>query len=435
MMKNNSVKKAAFLFLFSAVCAVNILAAADTAIGFETLLKSFGLFRDPNAGLTSFRSLYIPIGGRSEAMGSAFTAMSDDASFFEYNPAASSVLNQTETAFFHNFWIADSAVDTLLFTTRTKNLGYGCALKSFYIPFTEYTIFGERASTGYYSETTAMLNVSYNFFAGYTFKGLAVGGNLKTSFRSVPDYSENVSGKILKKSGLSQSGLALIADAGILMRFNLAKFFTSREPNFNIGAAVHNVGYAWTGFGKKTTTDNPPPSYASAGITYRLIKPLILAFEFQYPFNMYRPSKAELPSGSVGAEFRFTDFFAVQSGFLLRGGNPKISLGSSFNWKSMIFNVSYSFDLTSSAAPLNRISLGAKLQLGDGGRAVLEKRIENLYAEGLRLYAQDELEKAVETWQEVLEMSPGFDPAKKGIKAAKKTLNLRREIRDIQKLN
>ena len=101
----------------------------------------------------------------------------------------------------------------------------------------------------------------------------------------------------------------------------------------------------------------------------------------------------------------------------------------------MIFNVSYSFDLTSSAVPLNRISLGAKLQLGDGGRAVLEKRVDNLYAEGLRLYAQDELEKAVETWQEVLKMSPGFDPAKKGIKAAKKTLNLRREIRDIQKLN
>lgn len=220
-----------------------------------------------------------------------------------------------------------------MFTRRTNNLGYGGALKSFYIPFTEYNIFGERASTGYYSETTAAVNISYNFFAGYTFKGIALGTNLKTSFRSIPDYSDNISGQIIPKSGLSQSAVALSADAGMLLRFNMGKFYASRDPNFNIGLTLHNAGFAWTGFGKNIRADDPLPSYAAAGISYKMIKPLTLAFEFRQPINMWNFSKSERASAAAGAEIRITDFFALQAGFLLKGVNPKISLGSSLEWK------------------------------------------------------------------------------------------------------
>lgn len=420
----------ALLFL----CVASLIRAADTAKPYESLLSAFGFLKDGNAGLTSFRSLNIPVGGRSEAMGTAFSAMTDDVSVFEYNPAASSVLKQTELALFHNFWIADSAVDTLMFTRRTNNLGYGGALKSFYIPFTEYNIFGERASTGYYSETTAAFNISYNFFAGYTFKGIALGTNLKTSFRSIPDYSNNISGQIIPKSGLSQSAVALSADAGMLLRFNMGKFYASRDPNFNIGLTLHNAGFAWTGFGKNIRADDPLPSYAAAGISYKMIKPLTLAFEFRQPINMWNFSKSERASAAAGAEIRITDFFALQAGFLLKGVNPKISLGSSLEWKKMIFNAAYSFDLTSSLNPVNKISLAVKIDLGDAGRQKKEEAADKLYTEGMHLYAQGEFEKAIEKWRQVLELYPRFDPAKKGIAAAQGTLDLHKRIRDIQTL-
>ena len=400
----------------------------------ELIVQSFSKLQDPNSGLTSFRSLYIPIGGRSEAMAGAFTAMSDDASFFEFNPAASSILKQTELAFFHNFWIADSAVDTLIFTRRSSDLGYGAALKTFYIPFTEYNMFGQRASTGYYSETTAMLNVSYNLFSGYTFKGLAIGGNFKTSFRNIPDYSDNISGLIIPKSGLAQSGLACMGDFGILMRFNAGKLYSSREPNLNIGIAVHNLGGAWTGFGAKITEDAPLPSYISAGVVYKIIKPLTLALDVQQPFNMRNPSKSERTSGSFGVEYFITDFFAVQTGLLIKGVNPKISLGSAFFWKNMLFNISYSLDLTSSIAPLNKISLAVKMHLGDGGREKRTNKAYSLYEEGVRFYANGELEAAIEKWREVLAISPRFDPAKRGIKAARNSIELQQKIKDVQQL-
>ena len=47
---------------------------------------------DKNEGTTTFRSLLIPGGGRSEAMGSAFSALANDISFFESNPAGSATM-------------------------------------------------------------------------------------------------------------------------------------------------------------------------------------------------------------------------------------------------------------------------------------------------------------------------------------------------------
>lgn len=419
-----------FLFLFG---ALSVLYAQDTALH-EMIVQAFSGLQDSNTALTSFRSLYIPIGGRSEAMAGAFTAMTDDASFFEYNPAASSVLKQTELAFFHNFWIADSAVDTLIFTRRSSDLGYGGALKTFYIPFTEYNTFGQRKSTGYYSETTAMLNVSYNFFSGYTFKGLAIGGNLKTSFRSIPDYSDDASGLIIPKSGLAQSGLALMGDFGILMRFNAGKLYSSLDPNLNIGIAVHNIGGTWTGFGAKITEDDPLPAYISAGIVYKIIKPLTFALDIQQPFNRHNLSKSEQTGGSFGVEYVITDFFALQTGILLKGANPKVSFGSAFFWKNMLFNVSYSLDLTSSLTPLNKISLAVKMHLGDGGREKQANEVFSLYEQGLKLYTNGELVSAIEKWQEVLAISPRFDPAKRGIQSARNSIELQQKIKNVQSL-
>ena len=78
--------------------------------------------------------------------------LSDDISFLNYNPAASSIQKETQFAVFHNSWISDSNYETIAYTTRFNNFGFGVQASCFYVPFTEYNIFGDRTAGSYYTE-------------------------------------------------------------------------------------------------------------------------------------------------------------------------------------------------------------------------------------------------------------------------------------------
>ncbi len=402
----------------------------------ESLSKIFGdSLIDANEGMTVFRSLNIPVGGRVESMGTAFTGLADDISFFDYNPAGSAVMEKTELALFHNAWIADSAMETVAGTLRNGNLGMGAQFKCFYVPFTEYNMYGERVAGSYYSETTATANISYNFLAGYNFKGLALGANLRGGWRSMPDYTDNNTDEIISGSGLRQSALALMTDIGLLMRFNGGKFYIDREPNIRLGLTINNLGFALTGFGSSVKMDDALPTRISAGLSYKPFAPLLVSLEFRQPINLKSLSSSGKWSAGTGIEVIITRFFALRTGFLLQGGNPRISLGSGFDIRGVQVQVSYTFDLTSSATPVNHISLGAKIRFSDRGRAQKQQRIDELYTRGLNQYSLGDYKDARETWEEVLALDSRFDPAIEGIKAIDRTESLYQRIVEIQSLD
>ncbi len=434
-MKRCVMQKIQFLIFSLLLLSVSFFYASDYADFYDSLSNAFSSFVDPNAGMTSFSSLSVPFGGRSEAMAGAYTAMTDDIAFLNYNPAVSAVLPNTEVAVFHNFWIADSAIDTIAFSQRASNFGYGAALKSFYVPFTEYSILGEQVSQGYYSETVGLINLSYNFFSGYHFKGLAVGTNIKVGFRGVPDFADDATNQVITGSGLSQSAIAVMGDIGFLLRFNAGKLYSSREPNLNIGLSFNNAGAAFVGLNTELALDDPLPSQLAFGISYKMVRPITLSFDFIQPINLFDVSNSELFSFGLGIEGVVTDFFSLQGGFLLKGGNPKISLGSEVDWKGLTFSLSYALDLTTSLAPVNRISLSAKLNLGDKGRSVIQDEVDALYAEGLRYYVNGQFLEAIAVWEEAVELFPRFDPALDGIRTANQSLQLRTTIQEVQSLD
>ncbi len=414
-------RKIILLIIFGFCRAVNALDYTKAGSG---LADAFFKTAGANEGTTSFRSLLIPSGGRAESLGAAYIGLADDISFIDYNPAASSILSETEIALFHNAWIADSAKETLAATTRFGNLGIGGKLSCFYVPFTEYDRFGARASSNYYSESALTLNAAYNFFAGYTFKGLAIGGNLKTAWRAVPDYADDDTGAILSGSGLSQSALAIMGDVGIMLRFNAAKFYDSGDGNLYIGLSMSNIGAAFTGFTKEIKADDPLPTNAGIGISYKPINQLLFSFDFMQPLNLFNITERQVFSAGGGTEIKITNFISVLAGFRLKGGNPRISFGSEFELFKIRMNVNYTFDLTSSINPVNHLSFSAKLKLGDKGRAVKRRQIEEMYAEGLSYYAERDFDKAIEIWEDVLKIDRHFNPAKDGIKSIKKYLNM-----------
>ncbi|MDR2313880.1 MAG: UPF0164 family protein [Spirochaetaceae bacterium] len=367
---------------------------------------------DENAGLTSFPVLLIPMGGRSEGMGTAFAALADDLTFIEWNPAGSSMLGFTELGFFHNNWIADTKLESIVFASRFNDLGYGAGIKWLYTPFSEYNMYGDRVSKGYYSEMVASLNVSYNFLAGYYFSGVSVGATVKGAFRFMPDYTDaddmgNNEGELISGSGLSQSAAMAMVDLGALTRFNLFKFYNAREKNTSAALVIRNLG--------PPAKNEPLPTSLTAALAYKPLRPLTLSFDFTLPLNMQDIGLSEKPYWAAGTNVQITDFLSMRAGLLGRYGGYRFTFGSAINLGKISLDVNYSLDLLTQITPLNRISLGARFSFGDQGRQEKSEQVDSLYLSGLEAYTDGNYEQAKSYWEEALDINPRFDPAKEGI--------------------
>jgi tetratricopeptide (TPR) repeat protein len=381
---------------------------------------------DDNAGLTAFPVLNVPMGGRSEGMASAFGAVSDDISFLEYNPAGSAMLSRSELAFFHNNWIADTKIEGAVFASRINNFGYAAGAKWLYTPFTEYNMFGDRVSKGYYSEAVAVLNGSYNFLSGYYFSGISVGASIKGAFRFMPDYTDNED-HIIAGSGRSQSTGMAMADIGALTRFDFLKPYNSRERNTSVALVLRNLG--------PPAMNDPLPTVATAALAYRPLRPLLFSFDFSCPINMMNPALSEKPYWAAGAAVNITSFLSMRTGLLFKAGNVRLALGSAVSLDKISLDVNYTLDLLTQMQPLNRVSVGIRFDLGDQGRKKTASRVDELYIAGLDAYAQGKHSEAQYYFEEALKIDPKFDPARAGLKTIQHGLLIQQQIDDLQRLD
>jgi tetratricopeptide (TPR) repeat protein len=381
---------------------------------------------DDNSGLTAFPILNIPMGGRSEGMAGAFSAVCDDISFLEFNPAGSAFLEKSELAFFHNNWIADVKIEGIAYAMRFGDLGIAAGAKWLYSPFTEYNYYGNRVSGGYYSEGVAVLNASYNFFSGYYFSGLSLGISLKGAFRSMPDYTDGLD-NIIKGSGASQSTGMVMADVGMLTKFNFLKGYHSREKNSAVAFVIRNLGPPALG--------EPLPTVANAAFSYKPIRPLTIDFDFLLPINTVDFSLSESPYGALGFAVNITNFLSMRAGVMVKPGSSRITVGSAVNMNKIAFDINYTLDLLTQLQPLNRISLAVRFDLGDGGRKQISDKVDELYLLGLEAYSKGKLDEARVCWEEALKLNPKYDPARESLNMLEKRDELKQKIEDLNKLN
>ena len=390
----------------------------------DYLNKIYGI--DDNAGLTTFPVLNVPMGGRSEGMATAFAAISDDVSFLEYNPAGSSMLQRSELAFFHNNWIADTKMEAIAYATRFGNLGIAAGGKWLYTPFTEYNLYGDRVSGGYYSEGAAILNASYNFFSGYYFSGVSLGVSLKGAFRIMPDYTGE-DDEVIGGSGLSQSAAMGMVDVGALTRFNLFKFYVSRERNASAALVVKNLGPPALG--------EPLPTVVNAAISYKPIRPLVFAVDFFVPVNMMDITLSEKPYAAIGAAVNVTNFLSMRGGTMIKAGSSRLTVGSAVQLDKIALDVNYTLDLLTQLQPLNRVSLGVRLDLGDGGRGTMSDEVDELYLLGLDAFSVGNYADARICWEEALRIDPRFEPAKENLDMLDHRESLYNQIEDLYRLD
>ena len=146
------------------------------------------------------------------------------------------------------------------------------------------------------------------------------------------------------------------------------------------------------------------------------------------------------PSAGCALEIDATDFFSLLAGCRFDGGENGmrlqfggVAVGVGFTlFQRIRLNVNYTFDRFTSFHPVNHISAGVKILLGDGGRAKRQSEVEGLYGKGLKLFADGDFTGAVAVWNKALAIDRSFSPAKKGIKSAQKQLALRERIRNSQ---
>jgi hypothetical protein len=393
------------LLLISGIHASNFADYYNLITGLESLTG------DLNTGTTVFPLLRIPSGGKAEAMGTAQVAVAADSASVLYNPAASSVLDLTELAFLHNNWIADTSVESVMFTKRFKDFGIGTGIKLLYLPFTQYDDWAEPVETGYPLETILTLNASYNLFRNYYFSGLSAGLSVKGGFRRIPN-----------RFYANQSSFAVMADAGLYTSFNFLKFYDSRDRNLSVGAVFRNAGVE--------TLGEALPAEFSAGFAYSPIRPVNIAVDFVLPVNLLG-APAEKFYFAGGFDAAMTDFFSFQGGFNYRGSNPRISLGSTINTKDAAFNLNYTLDMTTATEQIDRFSIEARLKLGDEGRFENMAMVDELYIAGLEAYANGDLSKAIAYWEAALEIDNTFTPAEEYIASAARSMDLLQRMQEL----
>jgi tetratricopeptide (TPR) repeat protein len=361
---------------------------------------------DTNDDQGAFPLLNIPLGGRAGGLASAFTAVADDASFLDANPAGSARLPRTELAFFYSNWfagnLAGTMVEGLSFAHRVGNLGLGAGGKWLSSPVVEYDYSGARLSAAYYSEIVAVLNGAYNFSLGDRFSGIAVGASIKGAFRSVP--------------GDEYSTSAIIADLGALSSFNLFKFYQSPDWNTSLGLALKNLGPA----GREAL-----PSQAALGLAYKPLEALLFSFDLYLPFNMRDVRDSGKPYFATGLEFAYGPFPSLRGGVQFKSGSLRVAAGSSLRifgedtpgrtgriFQGIDLDLDYSRELLSRDQPQNRLGLGIRIGLGPGREA---GRVEKLYSGGLEAYARGDYGEARRRWEEALELDRQFLPAREAL--------------------
>ncbi|QCP98070.1 UPF0164 family protein [Treponema pallidum] len=172
------------------------------------------------------RPVWAPTGGRYASLDGAFTALANDASFFEANPAGSANMTHGELAFFHTTGFGSFHAETLSYVGQSGNWGYGASMRMFFpesgFDFSTTTEPVCTPASNPIKQRGAIGIINFARRIG----GLSLGANLKAGFRDA--------------QGLQHTSVS--SDIGLQWVGNVAKSFTSEEPNLYIGLAATNLG-------------------------------------------------------------------------------------------------------------------------------------------------------------------------------------------------
>ena len=384
---------------------------------YEDLSSISGI--DPNAGQNSFHILNIPGGGKYEGMATAHTAMALDGGYLESNPAGGSFLPKTILSFSHLDWIADSGLETVVFAFRpekNEDFGIGFSAKFLHIPFVGYNAWGAQynrhgsSAVGWYTELLTTAAVSYNFLRSFYFGGISIGASIKSGYRGVSASLEP-----------NQNAPSLMGDFGIMTRFNLLKAYVGRDMNSSIGITVKNLGMEFI------NNPDPLPSSANIGFSYKPARPITLALDANFPFNL-DDSKPDKIGIAFGLNADIASFISAHSGILIKTGKPRFTIGTDIVLKDFTIQTNYTLDLASQPELFDRMSIAIKINMDTVKQLLLRDDAQALYLKGLSAFSEGNLPLAISYFENAISLDPSFTPAMEMLATARASQRVDEEL-------
>ena len=363
-----------------------------------------------NIGTSGAGFLELGVGSRPIALGEAFTASSGDINAIYYNPAGLGTLMYPMLSVMHEELILDSRFENVSVAYPLYSGFLGVSNSVFWVPpFDRIDMEGNKAGT------VQFYNASGTAAYGRSFGFMEAGASVKYIYQKI--YNLNLH--------------SAAVDLGILKRMYMFSPFDAPIRNFSIGLSLLN-------FGTKAK-DDQLPRQLRIGTSYYLMDWLGISadltesalnnsdlYDFTSGFN-------ESFRVNTGIEATYMNLLALRAGYRFNDAGT-YSFGVGFNYA--IENVSFVVDTAYSDAgvfgPVYSITLSFKL-IPKIITKEDERRAEDYYQKGVRHYIADDIDSAIDAFQECYDYDPYHKNVKKKVEDLKELKALKKQEEEMEK--
>ncbi len=356
-----------------------------------------------NIGTSGAQFLELGVGSRPLALGEAFTASSGDLNAIYYNPAGLGTLMYPVLSVMHEELIVDSRFENVSAAFPFYSGFLGISNSVFWVPpFERIDAEGNNAGT------VQFYNASGTAAYGRSFGFMEAGASVKYIYQKI--YNLNLH--------------SAACDIGILKRMYMFSPFDAPIRNFSIGLSLLNFG--------TEAKDDQLPRTLRLGTSYYLLDWLGInadltesalntsdLYDFTSGFN-------ESFRINTGIEATYMNLLALRAGYRFNDAGT-YSFGIGFNYA--IRNVSFIIDTSYSDAgvfgPVYSITLTFKL-IPKIITKEDERRAEDYYQKGVRHYIADDIDSAIDSFEQSYE----YDPYHKNVKSKIDDL---KELKELKK--
>jgi len=219
-------------------------------------------------GSSTAQFLEIGIGARALSMGSAFTAIADDATALYWNPAGITQIARTSVSGTHTEWFADMSLD------------YVAAL----VPFSNGQVVGLSLSVFNSVDKQLVRTVTYPEGTGEYYSAADIALAITYALKITDRFSCGLTGKYIRQQIWHSSSSGYAMDIGLL--------YKTQFKGLNLGASISNFGtdMRLSGRDLRRAYDEDPINYSNDQLNVMLETdafplPLLFRFGLAYSFS------------------------------------------------------------------------------------------------------------------------------------------------------
>ncbi len=265
--------------------------------------------------------LRIDSGARSEGMGGAFTAVSDDVNALTWNPAGLALLQHPEVGYLRMIYLSDISYNfggvALPIPDGENTIGLGGGVVNLGVPAFDSTLgIADPVSAG---------DNAFFISGAYRIKNIV---------------SFGITGKYIMRNVAGYNASAFGGDVGVLV---------TPGDRLRIGAGVFNVGQSV----QFVAASDPLPTIALLGLAYEVVKvphhSLLVSAETAYDLG------SQSDAGAAGLEYWFDQVLAVRGGYAGDVYQQHWTAGLGINLN--IFQMDYAYAPLGTIGDTHRLSL------------------------------------------------------------------------------